>query len=466
MKRILFDSRANFQFILSKIQKQYEENEKYGVLPVSIFHNKIDYERNRTIRRKDLLYKYFVKEKHYDISFIEEIENSYSPTTFWNIALSDRYLKTKSKTTILKTIFKYLIAWDRLIIKYNPEIVISEPITGLWNFCLLVMCRKHNIRYLAFASTKTTNKYYFSNNLFAKFNQFEDYYNSLIPLKLNEVAKNEVKNFLVKFRKERTVAEYVKKTMKSPSVSYFINIFSLLKGLMRDFNRIFNRKYDYTLGYSLYDYYYNIKRFIKILIIKLLRPFDDEDKEDNYILFPLHFQPEATTDIWAPFFSNQLQVIEFLSRSIPVTYKLYVKEHKAIFGSKKINFYSKVKEFQNVKLIKPSSNIHELIIKSKAVAVITGTSGLEAIFYNKPVIIFGNVFYDFYPYIYKVENLDNLSTLIKKAINIEISEGDDRRIKFIYSYFLSGYSPSIFKSNFSDFDIESYINHINNEINY
>ncbi|MDP9199010.1 MAG: hypothetical protein M3O07_07335, partial [Pseudomonadota bacterium] len=48
-----------------------------------------------------------------------------------------------------------------------------------------------------------------------------------------------------------------------------------------------------------------------------------------YVLFGLHKQPESTIDVWAPFFSNQIWVIELLSRSIPPSHRLLVKIHKS-----------------------------------------------------------------------------------------------------------------------------------------
>ncbi len=50
---------------------------------------------------------------------------------------------------------------------------------------------------------------------------------------------------------------------------------------------------------------------------------------DPYVLFGLHMQPESSIDVWAPFFSNQMWVIELLSRSIPPTHRLLVKIHKS-----------------------------------------------------------------------------------------------------------------------------------------
>ena len=57
----------------------------------------------------------------------------------------------------------------------------------------------------------------------------------------------------------------------------------------------------------------------------------------------------------------------------------------------KVN-YEKIINIPNVTLIHPEANSQELISKSQAVISITGSTGFEALFYKKPVIIFVDEF--------------------------------------------------------------------------
>ena len=66
-----------------------------------------------------------------------------------------------------------------------------------------------------------------------------------------------------------------------------------------------------------------------------------------------------STMVYARFYLNQISVIENLSKSIPVGYKIYVKEHPSMIGRRNRDYYNQIKILPNVKLIDPfiDSNI-------------------------------------------------------------------------------------------------------------
>ena len=104
----------------------------------------------------------------------------------------------------------------------------------------------------------------------------------------------------------------------------------------------------------------------------------------------------------------------------------------------------------NVKLIDPWISISELIKNSKAVTVITSTTGLESILWNKPVIVFGEVFYNIYPFVHKINNITKLPELIKSAIGEKIEENCPERLAFIYLYSRMGYTSDIYSHQLTD----------------
>jgi hypothetical protein len=55
--------------------------------------------------------------------------------------------------------------------------------------------------------------------------------------------------------------------------------------------------------------------------------FDRPIAGEQYVLYPIHFQPEASTLVQAPYYLDQAALIEDISKSLPVGYQLHVKEH-------------------------------------------------------------------------------------------------------------------------------------------
>lgn len=147
----------------------------------------------------------------------------------------------------------------------------------------------------------------------------------------------------------------------------------------------------------------------KILLIrnkKLLNYYNNKcvipDLTKPYIYFPLHYQYEATTCPMGGPFVDQWMAIEILSR---LGIQIYVKEHPRISKNRDMNYYIRLLKMPNVNFISIKSNNYSLIDNSIAVATITGTAGWEAILRGKPSFIFGNIFYQYAPGVYKINGM-------------------------------------------------------------
>lgn len=114
----------------------------------------------------------------------------------------------------------------------------------------------------------------------------------------------------------------------------------------------------------------------------------------KFVYFPLHIEPELATLICAPYHTDQLSVLHNLARSLPADTVLAVKEHPAVVGGFPLSFYRQIRDLPNTMLVDPNENSQELIRSSVGVATITGSAGFEAMLMRKPVITFGNVFYN------------------------------------------------------------------------
>ncbi|UJQ96062.1 capsular polysaccharide export protein, LipB/KpsS family [Mariluticola halotolerans] len=114
----------------------------------------------------------------------------------------------------------------------------------------------------------------------------------------------------------------------------------------------------------------------------------------KYVYFPLHLQPEGSTMTLAPFYLNQISVVENISKSLPANMKLVVKEHPQMLGRRPKSYYESIKQIFNVELIEPFTNNFSVIKNADLVFTITGTAGWEALVLKKPVITLGATIYN------------------------------------------------------------------------
>lgn len=180
------------------------------------------------------------------------------------------------------------------------------------------------------------------------------------------------------------------------------------------------------------------------------------NNDTPFIYFPLHVEPERTVSTAAPFYTNQFEVIVNIAKSLPVDYKLYVKENLAMrFKAwRKTSFYKKILELPNVELFHPSFSHMELIKKSSLILTITGTTGLEGLISGKPCIVFADTMYSHLSSVTKLNSIEELSMAIKKALKIHVNV--DELKNFV----------NIVNQNTFEFDLVSLVADVQNHFYY
>ena len=96
----------------------------------------------------------------------------------------------------------------------------------------------------------------------------------------------------------------------------------------------------------------------------------EKPPSSRYVLFGLHMQPESSIDVWAPFFSDQMWVVQLLSRSIPPTHQLLVKIHMSDLTNYSREQYEQMQELPGVKLVRPFVDSRTFIDKADLVVSI------------------------------------------------------------------------------------------------
>lgn len=175
------------------------------------------------------------------------------------------------------------------------------------------------------------------------------------------------------------------------------------------------------------------------------------DNTTPFIYFPLQIDIESTLLIGAPFHTNQIELVKHIVKSLPVGYKLYVKDHplQNSRGWRSTSYYKQIMNLPNVELLHPSTSPDEIIKKSSLVITIASTAGLEAAFHNKPSIVFADVAYSMLPSVYRLNNIDELPKAIRTSLEKTVNDSD-------LSYYVDLIDKNSFEfslSNlFSDYD--------------
>lgn len=185
------------------------------------------------------------------------------------------------------------------------------------------------------------------------------------------------------------------------------------------------------------------------------RRFYRKNAEDNtellnesfVVSYFLHYQPERTTLPEGGIFVDQLSAIRLLRSLLPNNYVLLVKEHPTTLNYtadknfRSISYYKEILSLPNVKLISAFSDTQALIEKSRIVATVTGSVGLEALVKKKNVIYFGR---SLLPYNVGAHNYkDTLS--LKVFIDSIVSSKKDCHpsLKKLQEYLVEYYASSL-----------------------
>lgn len=181
----------------------------------------------------------------------------------------------------------------------------------------------------------------------------------------------------------------------------------------------------------------------------------DVDFKKPFVYFPLGVEPEANILKTAPFFTNQIEMIRSIAKSLPVGYELYVKENPAQINRewRKISEYKEIIEIPNVKLLHPSVSNEKLLENSSLVMTIAGTSGFEAAFYEKPSIVFSDVIYTLLSSVHRIKEIEKLPELIRTCLSEKVNPEDlDRFLTLLekntFDFDLRGFNTKISQAFF------------------
>ena len=317
-----------------------------------------------------------------------------------------------SRDEVLSIIFYSIQFFIEYLEKIKPEIIIMQTAgENVSNFLLYKIAKKLGIQIMMVNTVHVHDKFIISNNLIGR--EISDEYSKIISTYENSDSLYD-ENFI----KDQSFYESIK--VQSDFIFDNSNNSQKFKHYLKRMNddpEPIYQNYGKSKSKMLkakYGIPAMIKKREKFLFSNSINQIEDE----NFLYLPLHTEPEAKILATAPFFSDQINIVENVARSIPVDQILYVKEHPGQRSKfwRPIDDYERITELQNVKLVHPDFKSQELISKCNAVISIMGSTGFEALFYKKPVFLFSDEYYDVSSMVKKVKDIVQLPEIIKNHL--------------------------------------------------
>ncbi len=419
--KICFLLQRRFAYIGHEIAKILKED--YGVKEFcgySYMRSSFNFLKSQTdIKYTQLLHdeeihKQYKTEK-LDLDFLRSLEENYGLPNLWPYIYIDRIVRynmflreypydTPSYTH--EEMLKILQIRARAIIKFfdeeKPEVVIFSLVGGIADMLLYEIARKRGIKTLVLYQTRVGIRQTVSQE-YGTFSYVIDVFKKLQSgQNADPRYHQEAQTFLNEFRNKPTPYSNIDTPDLKPVTRRKQFKFLIPNNLIRGISWIFTVWKNYLLNPHRDDYdtvkpwHYlidKIRRKLRILV-GFEKFYDEPDYTEDYAFFPLQYEPEKASMLYAPFYTDQLWLAKLFARSLPANYKLYIKEHPAMFGFRTHKYYKELKKIPNVKIVRPTLKSFDLIRRTKLTITTTGSGGWESILFKKPVITFGKVFYN------------------------------------------------------------------------
>jgi len=438
-------------FGIAKYLKENHNCELYAIINTNT--GKKFFEEQNIIKFKKTWYlrdNVLKTNKKPDLEYLAFFEKKYG-INLWLVAFSDviftkynKYYKFNSDK-ILSTLEQICKFFENILEQVNPDFLIIRPTDACADQLLQLICKSKKIEILTVGSTR----FGYRSGITTDWDILDKIDPSVDYNKYPNRTKEELINFMTGYDIQQDV---FRKRFQGSKKNW-------IKASLYYFKLISNRKYQKYYAHSGRTVFRVV--FIEIIskLKKIIRKnFIDKnlckeiDLEQKFVYFPLGLEPERTILVPAPFYSNQLEVIKNVAKSLPVDYVLYVKEHpmQKVWGWRNISYYKEILKLPNVRLVNTSVPNGKLVQNCSLVVSVLGTPTLEAAFREKPSIVFGDVLFDSLPSVFRIRNLEELPKLIKTGLNTKVNLSDVNKFVNMIEKNSFEYDDHVFNANICD----------------
>lgn len=250
---------------------------------------------------------------------------------------------------------------------------------------------------------------------------------------------------------ERTLREFEAGRLVVPAYLSAISLAMIIKRMPRHIRALYGAvsraitlRFDKYTQYSARSLGMDYLRKRRNLLFLPTHWFSEAPPATPYLFIGLHMQPESSIDVWAPFYSDQFNVIEAIARSTPPTHQILVKLHKSDADNYSRRQLDHLRRLPGVRLLSPYALSRTFIENASLVLAIQGNIALEAAMLGRPVLVFGETKFMDLPSVSRVNRMTDLPTQIRSKLSEE-RPAREAIVRGLMSY-LSYYAPGCYNN--------------------
>jgi hypothetical protein len=346
-----------------------------------------------------------------------ELERRYQGLGLWNAIVVDRRLMYGAVSKVRQSyagrfddealsciIYNTLDALDKHAKEFRPDAIVTFVPASYGDYLLALVAQFHGIRYLQLRSTKIQNYVIFADSLGAVSDDAEKAYHRNIALDSKYPFEHEAHAFLEE-ASSRPIDYEGTLSRNKPSFLKELKggarqLASALKKAILPVHPIVRRDNHVPpplatwLHGTLFQPWYRHTAF-RLMRRRLVTL--QQANTEPYVFYPLHSEPEIALSLYGRDHQNQIETVRRLAQSLPLGWKLIVKEHPRSLGYRSRGWYLRLLEIPNVYFADPDIRPFYWIEKAKAVVTVSGFVGFEALVIGKPVVVLGSVAFSMLP---------------------------------------------------------------------
>lgn len=371
-----------------------------------------------------------------DMEYLEMIEREYTHYKNLNMQLMSSQMNTRhyhyrmywKVTSYAENLYWLELNYKKIIgllEEFQPDFIIDMDNAELQRTIMCEVAYKKKIPCMTIEYSKLGYyKFVSFQNAFGIDPYFVNLFNELKALPDEELKEGI--EYVENYRKENTIMnkEFAGSVTSKYERDSLIWIARVMHGKFEYFYDMDIRKHNlklkkkcpmiYAPSSQVIRYYFE-EEFKKRYLYGKNKYFENPVEGENYVYMPLHLIPESSVFVKASYYVDECNLIEQISKSLPIGWKLYVKEHQAMLGERSFKFYKKVAQLHNVRVVQINyfKDPKPWIMNAKGVITITGTAAYEAALLGKKSIVFGDVPFTLIDGITKINSFDELPEAIR-----------------------------------------------------